>query len=148
MSFEIQPQKTETSAEALKDISSGTEMEQWVRDHPAQAIAEYQKAYNSFQWERVLNLIYGTQIDLLVHLSNLGDAGDKYTNLYRFHAQHQSLAKSTKYPFADYILFLKQTNLIRLDEPTGSVSITPFGIAFIDHIRAWYPNTWSTMRGL
>ena len=61
----------------------------WVIANPDKVIEEYDKINNSYKWERAMNFIYGTQIDLLEALSKKGDVGDLYVNLAFFHAEHQ-----------------------------------------------------------
>ena len=147
ITIEAQPQAADPpKSNAPKELSDTDATEKWVRENPKLAIEEYTKAYNSFRWERALNLIYGTQIDLLVYLASQGDAGEKYTNLTKFHSEHQRRVGNTRYPFADYMTFLQSLGFILFDNANSVVKIQPYGIGFLDHIKGWYPDSWHSMR--
>lgn len=118
---------------------------QWIREHPDQAWAEYQKAYNSFRWERAFNLIYGTQIDLLEALTKKGDVGILYVDLAVFHAEHQRRSGATNYQMTDYLLFLQTEGLISSFGAANDlkIKITPYGLSFLSYLKSVYPGMWN-----
>lgn len=107
ISFEVQPQQPgATGEDTPKNISNDSDIRQWVTNNPDQAITQYEKLYKVFQCERILNLIYGTQIDLLTHLITQKDKGESYINIKKYHTEHQRRSENTNYNFNEYIQFL------------------------------------------
>jgi len=133
-------QQQEVRAPAL--VAPQDPTEQWVREHPREAIERSQRVYNSYLWERALNAIFGTQLNLLEFLETKGAAGADFAELVPFHQQHQKLFGNTAYQFADYLNFLKVQDFIIYEGPqqVPRVRIAPVGINFLSYLRSAYPN--------
>lgn len=117
-------------------------MEKYIRENPKQVAQEYIKTFNAYYFERAYNLIYGTQISLLEHLSQKGDQGDSYVNLFRFYNEFLSRSNLTSTQMADYIGFLRDAKFV---EQFGSdndfrIRISPYGIDFLSYIKGQYPS--------
>ena len=104
-------------------------------------VLQYQRFYNGYWWERALNLIYGTQLEILEHLERKGDSGDKYVNLVPFFEAFRRRGGSPATQMADYLAFLQSMKLMCYAERDGEsiVKITPFGVNFLSYLRASYP---------
>ena len=50
----------------------------YVKDNPEEVIKEFRRTINGYWFERAYNLIYGSQIELLEHLSEKGTKGNNY----------------------------------------------------------------------
>jgi hypothetical protein len=148
ITLEAQPvqQNTSNSEDQPKNLTEKSDPEKWVADNPKLVIEEYQKLYNSHQWERAYNLIYGTQLDLLEYLASKGDVGESYLNLRPFHLECQRLLGNENTAFAAYLMYLDSFRFITFNEQTQVVKIEPFGIAFLDHLKATYPKVWRIIR--
>ncbi len=79
---------------------------QYVQQHPEQAVEEYLRIFNAYRYEKALNQIYGTQIDMLQYLSTKGTEGDAYTNLAVFYEEFRRRSGDSKYQMPDYVRFL------------------------------------------
>lgn len=121
-----------------------TQAIQYVQQHPAQAVEEYIRIFNAYRYERALNQIYGTQIDMLQYLSTKGTEGDAYTNLAIFYEEFRRRAGDSKYQMPDYVRFLHTLGFIEYfgDEPNFRVRITPAGLGFLSYVRGEYPLTY------
>lgn len=139
-----EPQGDQEVAALSRGIPEG-DVRQWIVENPDRVIEEYTRAYQSYQWERCMNLIYGTQIDLLTVLNQRGGAGELYTNLGVFHAEHQKRVNRTDYPMSDYMGFLERFGLVefRGEGADLRLCITPFGQGFLSYIQANYPELWN-----
>ncbi len=121
------------------------DVKKWVVENPDKAIEEYQRVFNSYKWERAMNLIYGTQVDMLEFLSKKGDEGVMYIDLAFFHAEHQRRMQSTSYQMPDYMNFLQQHGFIDVEgaDHDLKIKVTPYGLSFLSYIKATYPDTWN-----
>lgn len=126
----------ENMPRGLKD----DDIEKYIRENPKKVKTEYLKTLNGYWFERAYNIIYGTQIQLLEHLSKKGDQGDKYINLVSFYGDF--LQKSAlKTQMADYLKFLVDMKFIQYkkEETDITVKVTSYGIDFLSYIKTQYP---------
>lgn len=114
---------------------------QYVQQHPAQVVEEYLRVFNGYRYERALNQIYGTQVDLVQYLATKGTEGDAYTNLAIFFEEFRRRAPDSKYQMPDYVLFLHTLGFIEYfgEQPNFRVRITPSGLGFLSYVKAEYP---------
>jgi hypothetical protein len=110
----------------------------YVREHPAEVVAEFIRTYNAYFFERSYNNIFGSQIRVLEHLLAKGNEGETYIGLHPFYAQYWT---GTPLQFPNYLGFLKNTNFIRYDGDPIQVRITPYGTDFLTYIQGQYPTT-------
>ncbi|MBM4066951.1 MAG: hypothetical protein FJ266_15175 [Planctomycetes bacterium] len=117
---------------------------QYVQQHPTQVVEEYLRIFNAYRYERALNQIYGTQIDMLQYLSTKSAEGDAYTNLAVFYEEFRRRAGDSKYQMPDYVRFLHTLGFIEYfgDKPNFRVRITPAGLGFLSYVRGEYPLTY------
>jgi hypothetical protein len=109
----------------------------WIKKNPERAYEMGTNLELMIAHEKVMNMIYGTQLRLLDCLA--GNSNGIDYNLTRgFYFQHLHVAPGSKYPESDYYGFLLRTELIAMDN--NKVFITPRGISFLDYIKPIYPN--------
>lgn len=94
-------------------------------------------------FERIYSFIYGSQLRLLKHLSELGNRGDSYVNVYSFYQEmlgsYPSGIKIS--PFSFWVGFPRTHGLIEVsgqEEKSRTFSITGKGIDFLEYIKAQY----------
>lgn len=114
---------------------------QYVKNNPEVVIEEYLRVFNGYRYERALNLIYGTQMDILTFLISKGTDGEAYTNLAIFYEEFRKRAPEANYQMPDYIRFLQNLGFIEYfgAEPNLRVRITPSGLGFLSYVRNEYP---------
>lgn len=137
---------SEQQKEAKETISarSKSEIEAYIRDNPDLVVTEYIRLFNGYIFERAFNIIYGTQIDLLEHLSSKGDKGENYINLALFYNEYVKRTGKSIYQMADYLGFLKEFRFVQY-EGEGSelrVKILPYGVDFLSYIKTQYPSMY------
>ena len=134
-----QLEKLKEAKETLP-IKTEDELKAYIRDNPDKVIELNIRLLNAFHFERTFNIIYGTQVDLLGHLSNKGDAGEKYINLAVYYNEFLKRIGSTSYQMADYIGFLKSSGYIQFvgEGSELNVKITPHGADFLPYIKTQY----------
>jgi len=99
------------------------------------------KLLKTYTFEQSFNIIYGTQIKLLEHLSKKGALGDKYSNLENFYLDFfmRTEGKTTT-TREDHLGFLEGKRYIKYvgkgDERI--VKITPHGNNFLSYIKEQY----------
>ena len=132
-------------AEEIPQIQSENELERYVKDNPKEAIKNIIDISRKFRFERIFNIIYGTQINLLVHLNTKGETGDKYINLFSYYNDYIARSRLYSAKIEDYFGFLHSMQLIEFfGEGTNfSVRITPEGAHFLSYIRSECPATFN-----
>ena len=63
------PADQKKEAEELPPVKHEDELERYVKDHPREAIKTLLDISRNYRFEKIFNIIYGTQINLLIHLS-------------------------------------------------------------------------------
>lgn len=128
--------------EAQEAIQPQTEdaLLDWVRQNPQQVVTDYQRLFNGYWFERALNLIFGTQIDVLEHLEECGDPGEKYINLIPYFQKYVQRSGHTKRQMADYLGFLRDMRFLEYVVHDGEqyARLTPLGADFLSYARAQY----------
>lgn len=116
------------------------DVEQYIRENPKEVVHEYLRAVNGYRFERAYNLIYGTQLDLLEHLSTVGKEGEPYVNLVPFYNEFVKRSNLSGTQMADYLGFLRDMHFIQYSGPENHlrVQITPLGIDFLTYIKGQY----------
>lgn len=114
---------------------------QYVKQHPVQAIEEYLRAFNGYRYEKAFNILYGTQIAILEHLTLMGEDGELYINLAPYYEEFRRRLPGATYQMPDYIRYLQTLGFIEYvgDPASMRVRITPSGLGFVSYIRAEYP---------
>jgi len=130
---------SEQHIETKKSFSSKpeNEIEEFIRSKPKEAVKEIIRLWNGYIFERTFNVIYGTQIDLLEHLSDKGSNGEKYVNLAVFYKEFITRAKFAVVQMADYLGYLKNSGFVEFvgEGSEMSVKIMPYGIDFLSYIK-------------
>ncbi|MBU0708807.1 hypothetical protein KJ596_03595 [Patescibacteria group bacterium] len=137
----IRERPQETRPPQLQNL---TEIEQYIQNNPKAVAQEFFRTLNSYWFERSFNIIYGTQIDLLEHLSTKGDVGEKYVNLVVFYNEFIKRSKLAATQMADYLGFMKDMAFIEYtgSDTDSSVRITPRGLNFLSYIKVQYPASY------
>jgi hypothetical protein len=115
-----------------------------IRNNPQQAADIIGRLFRGYRWEKAYNVIYGSQMELLIHLESLGEAGEYYVNLVPFFARFQARGGSADAQMADYLMFLVRMEFLEYYEgPSGQrARLTPAGADFLSYLRAEYGNTF------
>jgi len=128
--------------EIKKDI--GEEYVKKTRD-------KYMELLEKYLFERTLNVIYGTQMDLLEFLLKKGTLGEKYSNLKRFYFYFIVRSKlAVTRTETQYFGFLKNLEYIEYvgEGEEQIVKITPDGLDFLSYIKRLYPTTYRDRHGM
>jgi hypothetical protein len=96
-------------------------------------------------YERILNVIWGTQLALLGHLSSRGGTGEKqaelFTLFYQTHVNSVRAANLSPVRFEPYMGFLTANKLIEFtgvaDDP--HLRLAPQGMQFVSYVQSRYP---------
>jgi hypothetical protein len=130
----VQPKKAIQDKLKIKAIN-------YIKLHPEETIKEFYGLLDKYKFERIFNIIYGSQILLLEHLSLKGDIGDKYINLYVFYDEFIKKTIPPRPQITEYFGFLESWKLIEAsgENMNKSYKITPFGINFLSYIKTNYP---------
>lgn len=141
----ISPADQKKEAEEFPPIQPENELEFYVKNNPREAIKTIIEISRNFRFEKIFNIIYGTQINLLTHLSTKGDSGDKYINLAFYYHDYISRSKFYSAKIEDYFGFLEAMQMIEFFGEGNDVSIriTPEGINFLFYIIKEYPPTFN-----
>lgn len=138
------PSKQREKAKENPPAKPLDEIETYIKDNPKEAIDNYLRVWNGYVFERTFNLIYGTQIGLIEHLSKKGDKGDKYINLINFYNDFVGRSGYASVQMAHYLGFLKDSGYITYEGEGSelSVKIMPYGIDFLSYIKQQYPSSY------
>ena len=102
---------------------------------------QYMKLFKTCTFEQNFNIIYGTQIKLLEHLSKKGALGDKYTNLENFYWDFfMRTGGKTTTTREGHLGFLEMERYIEYasEDDEQIVKITPHGNNFLSYIKKRY----------
>lgn len=135
----------EQQKEIKKDIpKTEEEIEAYIQNHPKEVITEYRRIFNGYWFERIYNMIYGTQITLLEHLSDMKSDGDAYINLVSYYNEFLKRSRLYNVQMADYLGFLKNMNLIGYqgDDNNLIAKVTPYGLDFLSYIKGQYQSAY------
>ena len=95
------------------------------------------------EFERILNLIYGSQLSLLGHLVRNGEAGESRINLFTtFYQNHvQAITPQNAGSFEAYLGFLVANNLIEFvgDPNDPRLRLAANGMEFVAYVQSRYP---------
>ena len=139
------PAEQKKDAKEIPQIQPENEIERYVKDNPKEAIQTIIDISRKFRFERIFNIIYGTQINLLVHLNTKGESGDKYINVLSYYNDFIARSRLYSAKIEDYFGFLHSMQLIEFfgEGTSFSVRITPEGAHFFSYIRSEYPATFN-----
>ncbi len=128
------------TASSNQMVSQEEKIRQYIRDNPDAVIREYLEIASKFSYERIYNLIYGSQLALLEHLEKCGEGGELYINLNSFYYQFLQKSSLTNVQITEYLGFLVNLKLIEYFNlnSDSKVRITPYGLNFIIYIKNVY----------
>lgn len=137
-------------SEQRKEIKEGPTpqsqeaIEKYIKENPKEVIRDYLRVFNGYWFERAYNLIYGTQVNLLEHLTTKGTEGDSYINLFMFYNEFLNRSQFSSTQMADYIGFLVDMKFVELfgEGSNLRVKITPYGVDFLSYIKSQYPTSY------
>ncbi len=134
------PSEQQKEAKEALPAKTKSEIEAYIRDNPELVSTEYIRLWNGYIFERTFNFIFGTQIDLLEHLLDKGDEGEKYINLAGFYNEHNKRLGKQSIQMADYLGYLKASSFIKYEREGSefNVTITPYGADFLSYIKTYY----------
>lgn len=134
------PLEQQKEAKQIPQLQSQDEIERYIQEHPKEIIEEYIKLLRGYWFERVFNLIFGTQIRLLEYLSKKGSSGEKYINLVGFYDEYVKRSGVAIAQTGDYFRFLEDMKLIEYvgEGSELTVRINPFGVDFLSYIKTQY----------
>lgn len=146
-SNEVKNDKVDEEIEQLD--SAARDRLTYIKKNPVAMLHFVDKLDKEFRFEKIFNVIYGSQmefLDLLVTVLPEGSATDK-TAMERCFKRHLDLTAPNKPPFDKYIEFLIQSKLIHVSYDPASPG-SPFYLAtnlgreFLAYIKKTYPAIW------
>jgi hypothetical protein len=117
-----------------------TDPERYVLEHPKETIQEFFQLANKYQFERIYNIIYGTQIHILERLLSKGTEGENYINLVPLYQEFIKRSSLMTVQMSDYLKFLETMKLTEtaFKDNNMFVKITAFGADFLSYINTQY----------
>lgn len=91
----------------------------WVKHNPGYMIQEYRNVLFKYNAERLFNLIFGSQINMLTFLASHSNERFKLSDLSKFHKEFQEKTPDSPYQINEYMAFLVQWGLINQEESSG-----------------------------
>lgn len=139
------PTEQKKEAEDIPQKQPENELESYVKDNPKEAIKTIINLSRGYRFERIFNIIYGTQVNLLIHLNTKGESGNKYINVLSYYNDYIARSRLRSAKIEDYFGFLHSMQMIEFfGEYTNlSMRITPEGADFLSYIRSEYPTTFN-----
>lgn len=137
----LDPAEQQREAEQGLETKSSDALVEFIQSNPEEVAQYHQRLANGYWFERALNLIFGSQLDLLEHLEAKGDMGEKYVNLHSFFQEFLRRGGFPTTQMADYLGFLVTSRFMEYHTHNGEqcARITPFGADFLSYLRAQYP---------
>ncbi len=132
----INPQEQQ-QVETLINPKNEQEWILWVKQNPEQMHKYCVEISNQLKYERIMNIIYGTQIRLLENLEKKSKYGESIQNLQSYYVEFQRLGNNHITRFDEYLGFLQASNLIEIKE--NMAILTTVGQNFLIYIRSIYP---------
>lgn len=114
----------------------------FVKSDPIKTVILYKELFKNFNFERVFNMIFGTQIELLEYLRIREHENSDVAELIPFYEKCIKISSFKEIPFSDYLNFLFSFHLIQKNEDQ-SVSITSHGLEFLSYIKTNYAYVWN-----
>lgn len=138
------PSEQREEAKDIPKVQPESELESYIRDNPQETIKTIIRLSRGYRFERIFNIIYGTQINLLLHLSSKDELGDKYINVMSYYNEYIGRSRLYSVKPEDYFGFLLSMQMIEFfgESTNFSMRITPEGIDFISYIGSEYPTTF------
>ena len=117
---------------------------EYMKNYPEEAFKEYVHTYNAYFFERIFNIIFGSQINLLEHLDNKKDKKEKWINLITFYNNFMMKTVPPRVTFNQYLGFLESCKFIKITsrENENIVEIIPYGLNFLLYIKSQHPTTY------
>ncbi len=141
--FKIAPLQQQEKQQSVEGSSfpSLTQQEKDIVENPKKTAEKLKELNTALRFEKIFNLIFGSQFRLLEHLETKGSAGEKYVNIVPFYNQHLAstpVPPSTTYP--QFLQYLLSNNLITIEgtDTDSVVKITPAGVDFLSYIKRGY----------
>ncbi|MBN1968352.1 MAG: hypothetical protein JW870_03200 [Candidatus Delongbacteria bacterium] len=133
-------QQKEISAPDSQLSSQEDRIRQYIRDNPDAVAREFLEIFNKYTYERLYNVIYGSQLALLEHLEKQGEKGDLYINLNIYYYQFIEKSGLSNVQISEYLGFLVNMKTIEYVSSCNEsrVRITPYGLNFIIYIKSIY----------
>lgn len=138
--------KFEHLPDHLKKLPNIRDDIEWVRNHPITAIKDLNRLTDNVNFERTNSRIYGSQIRLLVFLSNYPDMWHKISYLIgEAYKNHAKLYGNPNYGEHDYLGFLRINYLVDFNvaHDHDEFKISEYGKRFLHYIQEVYPAIWN-----
>jgi hypothetical protein len=120
---------------------------EWMHLNPGPSFEDYVDKIFQLTCERTFNMIFGTQVQVLIFLTNPTlDGPIPAAPLVPLFEQHRKLIGTSDRPFSEFIGFLLTRDLIKNVGPEDGplYQITGAGREFLAHIKQYYPFLWNT----
>lgn len=151
VALDTSPHVTRELPEELRSDPQAIKQLEYVKNNPGAVVGEYRQVYFAAQAERMFNLIYLSQIQLLIYLRTVEKAMPLsfITPIYEKHVTRVTEMAAEKKTFPNpasieaWLEFLVSWGaIVREGTPPYSYRITEFGSAFLDYIQREYPVAW------
>lgn len=131
--------------EELKHIPNIEKLIALAATNPANTVLELNRLMDKYIFERIFNIIFGTQINLLSFLNSSPDEWHDVSNISGFYAKHRELLKDSVVDHFDYLNFLRSSGLAELiwGDETKKIKATKQTGEFLKYIQAFYAANWN-----
>ena len=116
------------------------EMSGYIAEDRQKAKEEYARLYGLYIYEKLFNLIFGTQLMLLERLERDYPQEMEYDYARIYWLEHCTRIRNQNYSFNAYIDFLKKSLLISVEN--NIIKLSLFGSNFLLYIRSAYSLTY------
>lgn len=119
----------------------------WMHHNPGPALDDYIDKTFQLHCERTFNIIFGTQVLVLVFLDNPAlTSASPAADLVSLYERHLELTSGSGRSLNDFLEFLVIRSLVvNIGPPEGPLYlITKAGSEFLRHIKQYYPLQWNT----
>lgn len=139
-----EPHAPAVNTQIAPDVADGDLVKQQavlehVQQNPGPTVTEFWRISRAYQYERVYNLIFGTQLGFLDFLATNPAQPRPLTDANPFYEVHSQKVPSPN--FAGWLQYLVTSSLIET-VPDGTYRITATGLAFLKYIKENYPTGW------
>lgn len=126
---------TQNEGDDFKAIVATKESEiSALQNNTQQLVDKLTRAQIELDFERVYNIIFSSQIDLLLKINNFNDVEFAYLSDHFLKAQQASSETLKEWDVFMYIRFLINNQLINYNDSLSTLSITQKGRAFISYL--------------
>ena len=139
-------QNTPANVQPDKKIESIDELEVYISKHPKEIIKEYINLIQYYDFEKIYNNIFGTQIKLLDFINDKKNQKCTLDDVFIYYNESKEKGlKTDYYNLSNYLNYLFTQNLLiekKMTDDYFEFYITEKGANFINYIKMHYNNKY------